>query len=548
MSARRGTDGGLRAVAVVAANPVVRTTQLAIGLTLTAVNAQLVVLSTYLFQQSGAGAVAAYVATTTIAAALCVSPIVAVASRIGHGRLLRTVGLIAAAGVAGLATTVLVGGPLPLLLALAAVVGAVVNVWRPVVCSLLPALVRTPAELVACTATSSLLEATTVLVGPLLGAGLLLAGPDVALAVTAVLLLAGGIAAGTLPRVAVMPPAAGATTGALRTFLTTPQVTVLTGLTAAQTLVRGALTVAVVAFAVDTLGHSDSSVGVLLGAIGVGGVLGLAPALKIVGSRRLHRAYGLGLVLYGLPLVVTAAVPSFAVALVALAVVGLANDTIDISLFSALPRAVPDRVLPAVLGIVEVVLNIGVATGAGIAAVLVGAFGPQSALLAAGLLLPVLAVAASPALAAFDRRLVHRDGETALLRGTAVFAELPVPVLDSVAARVTASEIAAGTTVMREGEPGESFVVIATGAVTILRGETEVARLGPGDAFGEIALLRDSPRNATAVATEATSLRSLDRESFLAALGCDPRARSVAEDLADRRSGPTSDPLQRPGP
>jgi len=59
-----------------------------------------------------------------------------------------------------------------------------------------------------------------------------------------------------------------------------------------------------------------------------------------------------------------------------------------------------------------------------------------------------------------------------------------------------------------------------------------------GDAFGEIALIRDTPRTATARAVTTVSARMIDREAFLAALGYDPRARMVAEAVADSRMPP----------
>jgi hypothetical protein len=88
---------------------------------------------------------------------------------------------------------------------------------------------------------------------------------------------------------------------------------------------------------------------------------------------------------------------------------------------------------------------------------------------------------------------------------------------------------------MVEGAPGDRYVVIADGVVTIERAGAVVTVRRAGEGFGEIALVRDTPRTATARATTTVSARTINREAFLAALGYDPRARMTAEAVADSR-------------
>jgi CRP-like cAMP-binding protein len=77
--------------------------------------------------------------------------------------------------------------------------------------------------------------------------------------------------------------------------------------------------------------------------------------------------------------------------------------------------------------------------------------------------------------------------------------------------------------------------VVAAGRLEVdVRGH-ETRRMGPGDGFGEIALLRDLPRTATVTAVEDVLLLAIDREPFLAALTGQPRSRSIAVGLADQR-------------
>ena len=78
----------------------------------------------------------------------------------------------------------------------------------------------------------------------------------------------------------------------------------------------------------------------------------------------------------------------------------------------------------------------------------------------------------------------------------------------------------AGDVVIRAGDTGDLFYVIESGEVDI-----EGRRFGPGESFGEIALLRDVPRTATVTAASNAVFRAIDREEFLAAVtGHQPHA------------------------
>jgi CRP-like cAMP-binding protein len=80
--------------------------------------------------------------------------------------------------------------------------------------------------------------------------------------------------------------------------------------------------------------------------------------------------------------------------------------------------------------------------------------------------------------------------------------------------------------------------------VTVEQHGSVIARLGPGSAFGELALIRDIARTASVVATTDVGLLALDREAFLLTLTASPRAASEAARIArlhldrDARSDP----------
>ena len=76
----------------------------------------------------------------------------------------------------------------------------------------------------------------------------------------------------------------------------------------------------------------------------------------------------------------------------------------------------------------------------------------------------------------------------------------------------------AGQRLVLEGQDPASFFVIAEGHAAVIRGRKRVAELGPGDFFGELALLEKSQRTATVVATTDVSLRVLDQSEFATAM------------------------------
>jgi uncharacterized protein YhbP (UPF0306 family) len=103
-------------------------------------------------------------------------------------------------------------------------------------------------------------------------------------------------------------------------------------------------------------------------------------------------------------------------------------------------------------------------------------------------------------------------------RAYSVFSDLPVLNVDTIAASLEAVTFAAGDVVVRQGGPADKFFIVVDGAVEVVRDvdgkEETVASFGPGDFFGEMAIMRDSSRSASVRATEATKLLSLDRSSF----------------------------------
>jgi cAMP-dependent protein kinase regulator len=130
---------------------------------------------------------------------------------------------------------------------------------------------------------------------------------------------------------------------------------------------------------------------------------------------------------------------------------------------------------------------------------------------------------------------------TQTMRGSAVFNAMSPGALARVVGLARRETCKEGDVIIQEGESGDSFYIIESGAASVTRAGASdpVARLGPGDFFGEIALLSDAPRNATVTCIEPCALLVLDRQSFYQVMAHDFAVGSRLEKVALARSQPT---------
>jgi cyclic nucleotide-binding protein len=188
-----------------------------------------------------------------------------------------------------------------------------------------------------------------------------------------------------------------------------------------------------------------------------------------------------------------------------------------------------------VFGVLEALILGSIAFGAALAPVLLDVAGVEGALIATGALLPTLVLLTWPALRRIDAAAPVAAEEIALLRGVPIFAPLAAVELERRAGAMTPVHATAGEELTRRGDPGDRLYVIVSGAVEVVIDGRIVARQEPGDHFGEIALLRDTPRTATVRALEATELRALPRDAFLAAVAGSEQGAAAAESVAAAR-------------
>ena len=109
-----------------------------------------------------------------------------------------------------------------------------------------------------------------------------------------------------------------------------------------------------------------------------------------------------------------------------------------------------------------------------------------------------------------------------VLGRVALFCRLDERELGSIMGIAEVGEYGAGETVMREGEMGDELHVILSGRLSLAKGQTPIGELGPGEHFGEMALIRTTPRSATVTAVEPSELVTLRRRDFFEIIRTEP--------------------------
>jgi MFS family permease len=532
----------LTALGTAVRNDNVRRVELAWGAAIAAEWAHFVALGVFAYEHGGTSAVGIAGLVRLLPAAIVAPFAASFGDRFRRERFLLTTALVGSASFAASAAGAFAGNR-TLVFTFAAVAGLSSTLFRPALQALLPSIVRTPTELIAANAATSTIESIGTLAGPLL-AGVLVSAANVGVVfvVCSATLLVGAL---LLARVRVESRVVVTTTGdaggmremiaaGFRAVTRSANTRLVLGLIIAQTFVRGALNVLIVVAVFRVFDGNAADVGYLTAAIGVGGLIGAVGAMTLRGSR-LAVPFGLALVFWGVPIVLIAPEPSFAAALLLLAIVGAANSVEDVTVFTLLQRIVPNETLTRVFGLVWGVAMGCVAIGSIAAPAIVAAIGPRPAFVAVGAILPLLALLSYRRLVEIDKTIVP-SAELELIDRVPMFTPLSVATKELVASRLIPTTVTAGQTVIRSGETGDRFYIVGAGELEIdAEGLHATARRA--DYFGEIALLRDVPRTATVRATVESQLYALRRDDFLAAVTGHTGAYAAGQEVADARLG-----------
>jgi MFS family permease len=549
---RERLSESLSAFRAVFANPNLRRVELAWAGSETGKWMYVVGIAVFANAEGGAAAVG-LVALIRVFPAAVIAPFAAVLSdRFRRERVMLFADLTRAAALVCAALVVAFSLPAGIVYVLAGVVTILSTTFRPAQSALLPTISGSPEELTAANVVMSTIASIGSFAGPALG-GVLIATTSVeaVFSVTAVTFL---LSAFQVARIrAEAPPAskrereaderlAAEAFAGFSTILAEPKLRLLTGLYCAQTVVAGALGVLIVVASIKLLGLGNSGVGYLTSAFGIGGLIGAALTVALVARQKLASDFAIGTLLWGIPLILIGLFPSSAAALVLIAFIGIGDTLVEVAAPTLLQRAVPDEVLGRVFGAVESLIIGAMGIGAILAPPLVYWIGVRGALIATGSLLPALGLLFWHRLGAIDAAYALPARQLALLREIPIFAPLPPAQTERLARELIPVHAAAGDTVVREGEAGDRFYLVDSGELEVTVEGKSVRTLGPGDHFGEIALLRDVPRTATVSAVGEVDLYALERDEFIAAVtGHAPSVEAadavISQRLATARTG-----------
>jgi len=506
--------------------PQLRRAQLSFGLAWASEWAVTVALAILAFEHGGATAVG-LVGMVRLLFAGFLAPLAGVVTdRYRRERVLLGVGLVRAVALGGSALAVaLLATPIPAY-ALLAVAALAHTLYRPAHSALLPALCTTATELTSANVVRGLLDSASALIGPLL-AGLLVGpiGVDGVFAVCAGAALWSGwliarVSYEAPPRVVEVVPAAAVHDAieGVAIIGRRSDLRLLTSLGCLQTFTRGCFVVFAVVVALQLLGVGESGVGVLTAGFGAGALIGSFTASLLVRSSGFARWLAVGVAGWGIPFIALAATSSEVVAVVLLAVVGVANAIVDLSYFTLLQWLVPDQLMGRVFTSDEALLTLAVAAGSLAAPGLIELFGIRGALVVCGLLAPVGALLALSKLRRIDAHLQTAGESVALLQRVAMLAPLPLATITQLAAKASDEVCLQSAEVIREGTTGDDFYVIVGGQAEVLVDGNRMRLLGPADCFGEIAALTGSLRTSTVRAETQLRLLRFSGAHFLRAV------------------------------
>ena len=496
------------------------------GAWVTAEWAFLIAVSVLAFDVGGPAAVGVVGAVRVLPAAVLGGAVAMVSDRLPRPLVLAAVH--ASWCVVALAMTWLAAVDAPMLV-LVVVVGlgsATSAVFKPCVSALIPQMVDNPRHLIVSNSAYSTVEAGGTVLGPVAcGALLAVTGPPGVFLALAVIFAVGAAAAATMrtpfqPSRRTTTTRRRALTESLRgvRILTAPGISTAFALFMLQTMMRGLLNVFVIVLAATRFGGGDALAGSLFAAIGIGGLLGSVAALSGGGTQRSAGLLTIGIAMWGLPVAVIGLLLDPTVAWWALAALGLGNALLDIYGFSLLNRLIPDHVAGRAWGAFHSTAAAMVALGSLTAPLLISAAGLSWAMVISGTALTLAALVGWPKFRALTAGLEGDPAAVELLRQVPLFAPLSAIAVERLARTTREVHVSPGVEVVRQGEIGDLYFVVAEGDLSVRQDGREIRRLGATDSFGEIALLQAVPRTATVVSDGDSRLLSLDAESFVAAV------------------------------
>lgn len=495
------------------------------------------------FERGGAGSSALVVAVQLVPAALTAPFVAAAGDRFPRHLVLRIALLVLAASALAIALTLELQAPIALTYAFAVVFTIALSATPTTLASLLVHHAVSPAQLTRWNAASAVVRWGGNLLGPLLTAVVLAAaGPSVAFL---------GIAASCIGAFVLCwkIPADDRTTAALRfrdvvddswqgiRYAVSHRDTRRTVgfLTLAQVVVGG-LDVVFLAVAFDQLGQEGDAAALVTAGFAAGGV-----AMSIVVVRQAHRRpislTVLGSVLLTVPLIVLGQLATLVAVLALVALLGAGSSLAEIGGHTLLQRVSPETMTSRVAGVLDSTSMGATAVGALVAGAALSRHDPETTLLVFGVVGLAVLLSGAMALSPVQRAAAPVDVERVeLLRRIPFFAPLPLPTLERLSGSMGVEQVVPGQAIIEEGTIGHEFYVLLDGVVDVSAEGDTIERLRSPSYFGEIALLRDTVRNASVVAVSDCTIGVVDRVPFLDAVARSTTSAAAARDVTRQRS------------
>lgn len=513
-----------------------------------------IALGVYGFEAHGAAGVGV-VALVRFLPAAVTSPLVGLLIDRFPRRSVMLGSAVAAAVVLGAASlAAALDAPTAVVFAFPALFAVVSCGYGPAHAALTPTMVDTPQQLSASNVTHSAMENSGALLAALI-AGLLL-GPTspafifgvAAVATLLACLLVHQVQSDRRPDYVAEPDeVAGAfreVTVGVRTLVRDSALRLSSATVVLLFLFEGLVDVMVVIMALELLHLAQGSVGFLNATSGIGSMVGAVALVMLLDRGRLVPAIAGGSLLLGFAAALPGIAPHTFSAYVGWLGIGLGFVFVEVAAKTLMQRLGSDETLGRVIGSLEAARQAAMALGSIGAVLLVELLGVRGALVVVGALLPIFVALWWTRLRSYEIGAPVAEAHYRLLRHNPIFSPLPLATLERLSHDLVPVEVPAGEDVIVQGEVGDRFYLIEGGHVDVFENGVFRRTEGPGESFGEIALLHDVPRTATVRTKTDASLLALDREQFLVAVTGHRRSRQQAKGVIDERWPGVRPPVQ----
>lgn len=137
--------------------------------------------------------------------------------------------------------------------------------------------------------------------------------------------------------------------------------------------------------------------------------------------------------------------------------------------------------------------------------------------------------------------MLRHNAKVDLIKGVPLFAECSKKELKEVAGIADEIDLREGKELTTQGKPGREFFVLVEGSADVKKSNRRINQLGPGDFFGEISLVKQSPRTATVIATTPVRALVITDRSFRSLMEHQPQIQGKVMSALAARLGPDAD-------